>query len=65
MPKYENIEIQLSSVDGNAFSIIGKCLKSMKESDLPKSEQNKFLKEATASNYDNLIQVCMKWFYVW
>lgn len=30
MPKYPNIEVQLTGQDGNAFYIIGTCLQAMR-----------------------------------
>jgi hypothetical protein len=31
MPKYKDIDIKLSGVDGNVYSILGKCMKAFKK----------------------------------
>lgn len=50
----------LEGIDGNAFSVIGytgKALKEVGQQELV----SKMYKEATESDYDNLISVCMKY----
>jgi hypothetical protein len=59
--KYPQIEVELSGQDGNAFSILGKCTKAMRRGGIPKDEIDKFVAEATAGDYDHLLQTCMKW----
>ena len=60
MPKYD-IDVKLTGTDGNAFAIIGKVRKVMRENKVPYEDQVKFLKEAMSGNYDNLLCTCMKW----
>ena len=62
--KYPNIIVQLIGFDGNAFFILGKCLREMKRAGLSKEVQDEFMKEATSGNYDNLLATCMNWFDV-
>lgn len=57
------IELNLSGINGNVFSIIGaahKALRKAGKADL--FEQ--FEREATSGDYDHVIQTCMKWFEV-
>jgi len=61
MPKFENIEVKLVGMDGNAFSILGRVLDAMKKAGLSQSEIDEFINEATGDNYDNLLMTCMKW----
>ena len=63
-PKYPNIEIQLSSQDGNAFAILGRVRTQMLRHHIPADEIQEFTDEATQGDYDHLLQVCMKWFEV-
>jgi hypothetical protein len=56
--KYPNITVQLTGEDGNAFSIMGKVLGALKKEGIATGE---FLTEAMSSDYDNLLQTCMKW----
>lgn len=59
--KYPNITVQLTGEDGNAFSIIGRVRKAMRRHDVTEDELKKFSDEATAGDYVNLLQTCMKW----
>lgn len=64
MPKYPNITVELVGQNGNAFNILGICLRAMREADLPQEERDAFEKEATSGNYDHLLATCIKWFNV-
>lgn len=64
MPKYPEINIQLTGHDGNAFYIIGRCLEAMRRAELSEEERDKFQAEATSGNYDHLLTTCIKWFDV-
>ena len=59
MPKFPNIEVQLSGEDGNAFSIMGRVTKAMRRAGISKDEIDKYKVEATSGDYDNLLQVTM------
>lgn len=63
-PKYPDIIIQLIGLDGNAFSILGRCRTAMKRARLLESEINEFTKEATSSDYNHLLATCVEWFNV-
>ncbi len=57
------IELKLTEVDGNAFSIIGAASKALRKAG--KADLfDEFQKEATSGDYDHVIQTCMKWFEV-
>lgn len=59
--KYPEIVVQLSGEDGNAFMILGRVKSAMRRGGVSNEDQNAFLKEAMSSDYDNLLQTCMKW----
>ena len=59
--KYPDIEVQLAGKDGNAFSILGRVTRALRHARVSTDEQHKFTAEATAGDYDNLIQTVMKW----
>lgn len=63
MPKYPEIIIDLSGADGNAFSLMGLCIKKAK-SLLSKEEIEGFKKEAMKGDYDNLLCTICDWFTV-
>lgn len=59
--KYPNIEVQLTGTDGNAFSIIGKVKKALRDARVPREEQDAFMKEAMSGDYNNVLQTAMRW----
>lgn len=64
MPKYPEITVELVGQNGNAFNILGICLRAMRRAGLSKEECDKFQAEATSGNYDNLLATCIEWFNV-
>ncbi len=60
-PKYPDVKVQLSGQDGNAFFIIGRCLRAAKGK-MPLAEINAFQTEATSGDYNKVLQTAMKWF---
>ena len=64
MPKYPYITVKLTGQNGNAFNILGICLRAMHRAGLSKGECAVFLKEATSGDYNDLLLTCIKWFNV-
>jgi hypothetical protein len=60
-PKYPDIFVRLSGEDGNAFSIIARVRKALREAGIPASEIDVFTQEAQSGDYNNMIQTCMRW----
>lgn len=50
--------------DGNAFSILGRVKRIMRQNGLSDSEWQAFQTEATSGDYDNLLRTVMRWFSV-
>ena len=59
--KYPNITVQLTGNDGNAFAILGSVSKALRRNDVPKEEIDAFYSQATAGDYDALLNTCMEW----
>ena len=59
--KYPDIQVQLTNEDGNAFAIIGRVQKALKQGGVDKVDIDLFRKEAMAGNYDHVLVTCMKW----
>lgn len=59
--KYPEIEVQLSDEDGNAFFIISRVRKALRNADVSKDEIEKFTQEAQSGDYDNVLRTCMRW----
>lgn len=64
MPKYPDITVQLTGKDGNAFYILGICLRAMRRAGLNQAERDAFQAEAISGNYDHLLAICIEWFEV-
>lgn len=60
-PHYPEIRVQLSGEDGNAYFIIGRVRRALREAGISQSEIEAFTSEASSGNYDNVLQTCMRW----
>lgn len=63
-PLYPNVTVKLVGSDGNAFAIISACMAEARKQKIPADEVNRFMDEAMASDYHNLLRTCMKWFNI-
>lgn len=61
MCKYPNVTVTLTGTDGNAFFIIGRVGKAMRNAGVPNDEIEAFRAEAMSGDYDNVLQTCMRW----
>ena len=61
MTKHPEINVQLTGEDGNAHGIIGRVRRALIAGGVRQSEVDRFVAEAVASDYDNLLRVCMEW----
>ena len=59
--RYPSVNVDLSNCDGNAFSILGRVSREMRRAGVSDNEVSVFTKEAMSSDYDNLLQTCMRW----
>ncbi len=64
MPKYPDITVELVGQNGNAFNILGICLRAMRQAGLSQEERDAFQKEATSGDYNHLLITCIEWFDV-
>ena len=60
-PRYPNVKVKLTGTDGNAFAILGKVSKALRQEGVPEEDRNQFLKQASSGNYDQLLATCMEW----
>ena len=60
-PKYPDITVQLTGIDGNAGSIMGAVSRALRRGDVPSAEIDEFRRECMSGDYDHLLQTCMKW----
>ena len=60
-PKYPSITVPLTGEDDNAYSIIGRVSRALRQAGVSQAEREAFLQEATAGDYDALLQTVMRW----
>lgn len=58
---YPGVVVLLIGRDGNAFTIIGRVSRALRRAGVPPSEIDRFRGEATAGDYDHVLQTCMHW----
>ncbi len=56
--------VKLIGIDGNAFMIIGACVKAAKKAKWDAKEIDDLMKEFTSGDYNNLLTVACKHFEV-
>jgi hypothetical protein len=59
--KYPDVKVRLVGEDGNAFAILGRVTRAMREADIGGAEVKAFQDEATSGDYDDLLATCMRW----
>ena len=60
MAKYQ-VKVQLSGMDGNAFSIMGRVQDALRKAGATREEIDQYFAESTSGDYDNLLRVACKW----
>ena len=60
MAKYD-ITVELTGIDGNAFSIMGAVTKAMRRAGVSREEQDQYFKEARSGDYNQLLATTMEW----
>lgn len=58
--KYPDITVEFTNA-GNAFNLLGLVRRGLADGGVEASEVAAFLSEATAGDYDHLLQTCAKW----
>lgn len=61
MAKFPNVTVQLTGIDGNAFSIMGTVTKAMRRAGVAKEDIDAYFAEATSGDYDNVIKTSIKY----
>jgi hypothetical protein len=56
-----DVEVELIGTDGNAFAILGKVKNALRDAEVPEHEIRAFIDEATAGDYDHLLQTVLAW----
>jgi hypothetical protein len=60
-PRYSNVTVELVGRDGNAFAIIGRVRRALREAGVPEEEIRRFVEEAMAGDYDDMLRTVMRY----
>ncbi len=61
LPRYPEVHVKLVGEDGNAFAILGRVTRALKEHGVTKVELMEFSQEVKRGDYDHLLQTVLKW----
>jgi len=59
--KYPNIRVELVEEDRNAFGILARVRRALREAGVSEEEADQYWEQATAGTYDDLLRVTMEW----
>ena len=59
-PERPRPSVKLIGTDGNAFAVLGRVMRALREAGWSQEERDAFRMEATAGDYDHLLGTVMK-----
>lgn len=59
--KYPQVHVRLVGEDGNAFAILGRVRRAMKDAGLTAEQFDEYHAEATSGDYDHLLWTTMRY----
>ena len=60
-PKYPAVHVTLTGRAGKAYALLGAVSAALKRAGISKAQRDAFLAEATAGDYDHLLQTAIRW----
>lgn len=60
-PERSRPSVKLIGTDGNAFAVLGRVMRALREAGWSQEERDAFRAEATSGNYDYLLGTVMKY----
>jgi len=60
-PRYPEVTVKLVGEDGNAFAILGRVTRALRQAGVDQAERAEFMAEATGGDYNDLLATCMRW----
>ena len=60
-PRYPTIRIRLAGEDDNAFAILGRVRRALKDAQVPAAEIEAYTTDATAGDYPHLLRTTAAW----
>lgn len=63
-PRYPDAEVQLTGNDGNAFGIMARVVRALRDAGATPADINQYQNEAMSGDYDHLLRTTMAWVHV-
>ena len=60
-PKYPEVVVELSGQDGNAFLILARVDRALRQAGVSKEERTAFASQATSGDYNDLLTTVHEW----
>jgi hypothetical protein len=61
MAIFDNVTVELSSFDGNAFSVMANVKRAIEKAGATQEQVESYLAESMSGDYHNLLRTAMKW----
>jgi len=58
--KFPHVKVKLVGEDGNAFAIMGRVQKAMREGCCREKDIERYVEQCTSGDYDNLLRITME-----
>ena len=59
--KYPKVKVDMTTIDGNAFSIMGHTAKALRRGGVDEAEVKEYLAEAQSGDYNHLVATTFAW----
>lgn len=59
--RYPHVTVTLSDTEGEAYQILGRVQRALRDAGAPVEDQRAFYAEATAKDYDHLLRTTVRW----
>lgn len=60
-PKYPNVTVELTGQGGNAYGIIGRTIKALRQAGASRDEIDAFMAEAASGDFDKVLATVIAW----
>lgn len=61
-PRFPRIYVQLTGEDSNTGAIMARCVRAMRDADVPQEVIDAFRVELLSGDYQNVLATCLRWF---
>ncbi len=59
--RHPNVHVALTTLNGNAFTLIGTVRAALRKARVPSQEIDEFTREASSGDYDHVLRTILRW----